>query len=112
MPIKYTVTKYGCKFKCGRKHQLKSEWVEKHEPLCFNNPERRGCATCNQHDFKPEYSESDTGYWEKSQNMCDLFEGYEFPRNEADNSKITMGCFFWGPSEQAQKWIEQFSAKA
>ena len=44
MPI--PIKAYACQFRCGiRSHEVK-EAVEKHEKICYSNPERRACKSC------------------------------------------------------------------
>jgi len=44
MPVK--VIKYTCEFKCGTKAKGTLPMIRSHEAVCFKNPERKTCSTC------------------------------------------------------------------
>ena len=44
MPIEYKT--YGCKYKCGFKHNKDIYIIEKHEEICWYNPKNKTCITC------------------------------------------------------------------
>lgn len=79
MPIK--VTAYSCQFKCGWRVQTKRYRMVAHEKICFHNPERRACQTCNHHVF-----DGDIGLY------CDI-------ETEETEIVLTWGCFAWTPRE-------------
>jgi len=38
---------YGCDFKCGTKVLMSKKAMEAHEVICFYNPERKACVSCD-----------------------------------------------------------------
>ena len=44
---------YSCDFKCGHNVVLVKKAMEKHESICFKNPDRKACKTCKH--FEEEY---------------------------------------------------------
>jgi len=42
----HKIIKYKCDF-CRKSFMSKSYAEKQHEPVCFYNPKRKGCITCN-----------------------------------------------------------------
>jgi len=40
------VKAYGCEFRCGHRVNTKRATMERHEEICWKNPARRTCLTC------------------------------------------------------------------
>ena len=59
MPIQYKVqlVKYGCKFKCGRKHDIIEQFTEEHEEKCWFNPENKTCKTCKYEKYYTDWDD-------------------------------------------------------
>lgn len=55
MPI--PVTKYRCKFKCGKRAMNSVKDADKHESSCFRNPESKTCETCINREYESDYDE-------------------------------------------------------
>ena len=43
------VKAYLCAFKCGRHATMQRKTIERHEAICWLNPEARACKTCAHH---------------------------------------------------------------
>ena len=54
MPRK--ITAYACEFKCGEKVNTKKHAIELHENICFSNPKRRACRTCDLFEIDEDFS--------------------------------------------------------
>lgn len=74
MPRK--VTAYACQFKCGERVNTKKGAIALHENICFSNPARRACKTCNswvndgdglfcwdEHPIDNDYATFNCPYW-------------------------------------------------
>lgn len=55
MPIEYK--SYGCKHKCGYRHNTNKRRIERHESECFYAPEHRTCLTCDHEISTTEWSD-------------------------------------------------------
>lgn len=58
MPV--AVTKYTCQFQCGKKAVGKINDMNRHESVCWKNPENKTCKTCTNEIYT--YESSDDGY--------------------------------------------------
>lgn len=58
------VTAFVCDY-CPKKHRYAARGtVLRHEQICYWNPARRACVTCEHFSNEPHYFEYDTGYSE------------------------------------------------
>lgn len=78
MPIKTTA--WACQWKCRRRVLTDKRKIEKHERLCFRNPARRACITCEHFSSEDDefYSSRDCEWLyelveEKLQHDCPLW---------------------------------------
>lgn len=92
MPIPYTT--YGCQYKCGWNHSKDIKRIEKHEQICWKNPDNKACLTCQhgkiQHDScpHPEMPGCPDEYWEWRE--CNIDVDMEF-----DGLKPKIKCENW-----------------
>ena len=56
MAIEYKVTRYKCKFKCGKWHN-KKEFIENHEKTCWKDIKHKTCITCKYGAAETEWEE-------------------------------------------------------
>lgn len=60
MPIE--IIKYLCQFHCGCKAKSTFRQIQWHEAVCFKNPERKACTTCN-HEYYEKDSDDSGNKW-------------------------------------------------
>ena len=56
----HKITKYQCDF-CRKSFASKSYAEKQHEPVCFYNPARKSCITCN--NFSDSFHDGIEVYW-------------------------------------------------
>lgn len=44
------VQRYACDFNCGRRAVVSRRAMEKHESICWRNPNNKTCKTCKHYD--------------------------------------------------------------
>ena len=67
MPLKHI--KYGCSYKCGRKHNSNKSIIMEHEKTCWLNPSLRACNTCKQNKLVANIADQER-YWD-----CKIVDG-------------------------------------
>ena len=96
MPIEYK--KYGCKYKCGWKHDRSKKHIEEHEKKCWNNIQNKTCITCEHGDVEHEYCDhpelpgNPTERWRYR--ICNLDYDLEF-----EDIKPKVNCENWQMKE-------------
>lgn len=104
MPIEYLIPTYGCKFKCGRKHDKIKEFTEDHEKTCWYNPANKTCKTCKHESY---YIDSDASrQWaireckinnisEKEYDNLQYTSGAKQFKNDSGNIRPKIDCDKW-----------------
>ena len=90
MPIEYK--SYGCKHKCGYRHNTDKQKIERHESECWKAIENKTCETCSSnishYDYcdHPEISGGHTERW--FVRACKLPEGEDLIEEKYDDLKM------------------------
>jgi len=93
MPIEYK--SYGCKHKCGYRHNTDKQRIERHESECWKAVENQTCATCDfntsYYDYcdHPELPGCPTERW--FIRACELPEGEALIETQLEHLKTVTG---------------------
>lgn len=107
MAIPYKTTRYGCEFKCGTRRRASEINMQKHEAICWLNPENKTCKTCKNEEYEFDYcdhSELDSNPIEEwIYRGCKNKEGEDLLQSQYDSLKVEnsihvkpiFNCPFW-----------------
>lgn len=114
MPI--PVTKYRCKFKCGKKSCGDIKAMSAHEIQCWSNPENKTCKTCSNEIY--EQDSDDFNHWInrgcKIQSLNDAIEEIqdELKGHNSMHIRPIQMCPYWNKKEDdinALSFIEKIN---